>query len=205
MVYREFERDVEESPSPSQYSPSKVTMKRSASYSCRQACRPCFPDILNYPEFSPMQNPAPGTHSINRDFSKNDGPAYSQGKLLKEPQNEVPGPNHYHIKVPCRPDSRRAPEYSMAKRLERPQSSSSQGPGPSKYLPRPKSGAPSYSMTARQAAKNATTTPGANAYSITTGQTRFGKFCGQAATLKARASPFVYSGFHNVSQLSSMA
>jgi hypothetical protein len=89
MVYREFERDVEESPSPSQYSPSKVTMKRSASYSCRQACRPCFPDILNYPEFSPMQNPAPGTHSINRDFSKNDGPAYSQGKLLKEPQSQI--------------------------------------------------------------------------------------------------------------------
>lgn len=37
-----------------------------------------------------MRNPGPGTHSLNQNFSKNERPAYSLGKRIKQPASENP-------------------------------------------------------------------------------------------------------------------
>ena len=32
--------------------------------------------------------------------------------------DEVPGPNHYHINLPHKPDAKKSPAHSMSKRIQ---------------------------------------------------------------------------------------
>ena len=41
----------EESPGPAEYSKTASDLPRAPDYSCRNKCRPVFPDILLYPEY----------------------------------------------------------------------------------------------------------------------------------------------------------
>ncbi|XP_065830083.1 uncharacterized protein [Oscarella lobularis] len=204
MTYRAFDTEVPKQPGPGDYNPAtEATHAKSPTYTCRNTCRPSYPEILNYPNFSPMHNPSPGAHVVESDISKNSKPRHSFGKRIESAPNAYPGPNHYQIRIPCRPDSARAPEYSMRKRLDRPQSSGSFGPGPAAYLPTERSTQPSYTMGSRPKTSSGSSAPGPNAYSISLGLTRRGRSRGNSASLKGRASPFVYSGFNNVTKLSS--
>eukprot|EP00118_Oscarella_pearsei_P002316 m.10214 g.10214 ORF g.10214 m.10214 type:complete len:508 (+) comp22030_c0_seq3:125-1648(+) len=202
MTYRAFETEVSRQPGPGDYDPDKDSgQKRLPSFSCRRSCRPCYPDILSYPEFSLMKNPGPGTHRV--DISKNDKPSHSFGKRIEPIPNAFPGPNHYQRRFPCHPNSARAPKYSMGKRLNRTGSNTSVGPGPAAYFPDKQKQTPSYSMSSRHTRSRGDATPAPNAYSVPSGQTRRGRGRAQSATLKGRPSPFVYSGFRNITSLAS--
>ncbi|XP_077864815.1 uncharacterized protein LOC144350617 [Saccoglossus kowalevskii] len=202
VTNRPFEHKEETKPSPVTYEITDKNLVKAPAYTCRKGCKPCFPDILHYPRQVKEVTPGPGHYHKEKKFTVNDKPAFSMGKRAKKPKNEVPGPNHYAIAAPHRPDAKKAPSFSMSgmyKPVEKKDS-----PGPAAYFPKPINDQPRYSMSKRHtvgAVKNCT--PAANNYKIVSGQTAKGVYTGACPKLKARASPFVYSGLTSMIRLES--
>lgn len=198
MTYRSFERNVSPQPGPDTYKCTIKNLKQQPVYSCRKVCRPIYPDILNYAEYSVMKNSVvgPGTYDHQNHFSKNDAPAHSMGKRFQQKSEETPGPATYNVKLPARPDGKRVAAFSMGIRIEA--RSGTVGPGPAAYYPKVKTSAPQYSMGKRYTKQKSSTAPAPNSYEIHSGQTNRGILKGPNPTLKARPSPFVYSGFRRI-------
>ncbi|XP_028407861.1 outer dense fiber protein 3-like [Dendronephthya gigantea] len=122
------------------------------------------------------------------------------GNRRRNVTNEYPGPNHYNITIPCKPNARKAPEFSMGQAKK--EVSDSSGPGPAAYCPKVKKTDQGYSMSSRpRPLKTIKPTPAPNAYKICKGQTSKGVNNGCSASLKSRASPYVYSGFPNLTRI----
>lgn len=159
MTYRTFETEVCETPGPANYRQNCRNVCRSpAAYSCRQQCRPGFPAILNYPEYGLMKNEdvGPETYDADKGFDKNNSPAYSIGTGWPKQERKYPGPAHYHISLPCRPNSFKAPEFSIGKVLQK--GKGTVGPGPAAYRPQNKNRTgPAYSMSSRSKQKKGET------------------------------------------------
>lgn len=202
MTYRAFEKEVCEAPGPANYRQNCSKVERApAEFSCRKQCRPSFPAILNYPEYGLMKNEdvGPDTYDADKGFDKNSSPAHSIGTRRPKLSNEYPGPAHYHIPLPCRPNSFKAPEFSMGKAMRK--GKGTIGPGPAAYRPGEKETGPEYSMSSRARQRKVFPTPAPNAYEISKGQTSKGINNGCSATFKSRASPYVYSGFPNLARI----
>ncbi|XP_033105507.1 uncharacterized protein LOC117107827 [Anneissia japonica] len=164
-------------------------------FSCGRHCKPCFPDILEYPDVVKDNTPGPGAYHRPRKFTDNDRPAYTMKGPAKSKTNEVPGPNHYDISVSHRPDGKSAPRFSMAKRCTKPVIKND-NPGPNVYNPRADTNdGPSYSMTKRPKQMRLKPSPAPNSYTVGTGQTSKGHYTGPKATFKSRGSPYVYGGY----------
>ncbi|XP_038054032.1 uncharacterized protein LOC119726447 [Patiria miniata] len=194
VTYRPFSPTLKTWPSPAHYKPTDATLPKSSTFSCRKFCKPCFPDILKYPAHAPDTTPGPGTYHSPRKFTDNDYPAFSMGSRPKPKTNDVPGANHYHIRVSHRPDGKKAPEFSMAKRCYPPHKN--ENPGPTVYNPPiDTNDGPKHSMSKRWDARSKTAHPAPNSYDIAKGQTSRGRFTGPLATVKGRASSYVYPGY----------
>ncbi|KAJ8046279.1 hypothetical protein HOLleu_04900 [Holothuria leucospilota] len=194
VTYRPFEHSLKQWPSPAHYKPSTTDLPQAAKFSCRRDCKPCFPDILNYPVKAKCYTPGPGTYHKVKKFTSNDSPAYSMGKRARDRKTDVPGPNHYRISLPHRPDAQKAPSFSMSKRCFPPQKQES--PAPTKYqVPLDTNETPKYSMTKRPRSSKKSNIPAPNAYYITTSQTNRGTHPGTIVTLKSRGTSYVYSGY----------
>jgi len=198
MTYRGFQRKTGPFPSPASYKPNLKNLQKFPDFSCRKVCRPIYPDILNYAEFSLMENKivGPGTYVSHKSFSKNDAPSFSMGKRMSKKSSETPGPASYFIRQPARPDAKRSAAFSMGVRIK--SKSDTVGPGPAAYYPKAETAAPRYSMSGRHRKTKASTTPAPNAYHVRTAQTNHGVFNGPNPTLKGRPSPFVYSGLRKI-------
>ncbi|XP_022081059.1 sperm-tail PG-rich repeat-containing protein 2-like isoform X2 [Acanthaster planci] len=148
VTYRPFSPTLKTWPSPAHYKPTDNTLPTSPRFSCRKFCKPCFPDILKYPAHAPDTTPGPGTYHSPRRFTDNDYPAFSMGSRPRSKTNDVPGANHYDIRVSHRPDGKKAPEFSMAKRCHPPHKN--ENPGPTAYNPPlDTNDGPKYSMIKR--------------------------------------------------------
>ena len=197
MTYQAFEKRIDPHPSPAAYKPNLTNLQKAANHSCRKVCRPVYPDILNYAEYDLMKNQVvgPGRYDHKKEFSKNDAPSYSMGSRMKPNSGETPGPASYKIKVPTRPDAKRAPAFPMGVRIE--SKRETVGPGPAAYHLQNSRGT-CKSMSSRNKKHQAQSTPAPNAYLVRAGQTNYGSFKGPQATLKGRPSPFMYSGFRRI-------
>ncbi|XP_070558598.1 uncharacterized protein [Ptychodera flava] len=194
LTYKPFEPNEAAKPGPTHYELNDKTFNKAPAYSCRKGCKPCFPDILHYPREVKDVTPAPGHYHKPGKFTDNDNPAFSMGKRANHVKNEVPGPNHYNIVTPHRPDAKKAPSFSITAKFRPIEKNAS--PGPAAYFPKPIADQPRYSMSKRHSAGTfKCSNPAPNAYIVKTGQTAKGVFKGACATLKCRASPYVYSGF----------
>ncbi|XP_071960710.1 uncharacterized protein [Antedon mediterranea] len=196
MTYKPFENNEKSEPSPAHYKPSSRTLPKAAAFSCGRHCKPCFPDILEYPNMAKNNTtPGPGAYHRSKKFTDNDKPAYTMKGPAKSKTNEVPGPNHYDITVLHRPDGKTAPSFSMAKRCTKPVIKND-NPGPNVYNPRVDTNdGPSYSMTKRPQKMKLKPSPAPNSYIVGTGQTSRGHYSGAKATFKSRGTPYVYGGF----------
>ncbi|CAH1782578.1 unnamed protein product [Owenia fusiformis] len=189
MTYRSFDCYEGPHPSPAHYTINKVSLKKAPAYSLRLR--------LKYHAGEDCStNPAPGEYCKIKKFTDNDGPAYSMGKRGRSAKNDVPGPNHYSAaKCTVPPNAKKTPSFSISKRFEAPDSKKN-SPGPAAYSVKPPQQGPSYSMTKRPKSKKKMNTPAANSYCLKFGQNVKGLHTGPKATLKSRASPFVYSGIN---------
>ncbi|XP_077977745.1 organic cation transporter protein-like [Glandiceps talaboti] len=193
LTHKPFELKEETKPGPTVYQLNGKTLRTAPIFSCRKQCKPCFPDILNYPNEVKEISPAPGSYHRPKKFTQNDNPSFSMGKRAKNWKNEVPGPNHYDIATPHRPDAKKAPSFSITGKFRPIEKHDS--PGPAAYFPPPISDQPRYSMSKRHTGGSfKSSNPAPNAYIIGNGQTAKGVYSGGHATLKGRASPYVHSG-----------
>eukprot|EP00057_Strongylocentrotus_purpuratus_P001163 XP_001195223.2 PREDICTED: uncharacterized protein LOC756458 [Strongylocentrotus purpuratus] len=192
MTYRPFESENDSTPGPTHYSITDKAMRKAPRYSFRSVCK--YPVAYPLPE----DTPGPGTYLRPRAFTKNDAPAHSMGRRTKPAKSSVvdgPGPNHYNIRDPHKPDGKRAPSYSMAARCDRPDKRRD-GPAPTAYTPKlDTDSGPKYSMTARPKRKARCNGAAPNSYTIKMNQTVKGRFSGPKATLKGRNTPHVYQGY----------
>ncbi|XP_033646287.1 sperm-tail PG-rich repeat-containing protein 2-like [Asterias rubens] len=194
ITYRPFSPTLKTWPSPAHYKPSDGNLPKASKFSCKKFCKPCFPDILQYPVQALDPTPGPGTYHSEKKFTDNDNPAYSMGSRPKPKTNDVPGANHYKIRVNHRPDGKKAPDFSMAKRCYPP--NKNENPGPTVYNPTlDTNDGPKYSMTKRWSKTTKKASPAPNSYDVTNGQTRKGRSTGPLATVKGRASSYLYAGY----------
>ncbi|XP_071816633.1 uncharacterized protein [Apostichopus japonicus] len=194
ITYRPFEHSLKQWPSPAHYKPSTKQLQQAAQFSCRRGCKPCFPDILNYPVKAKCYTPGPGTYHKVKKFTTNDSPAHSMGNRPQERKNDVPGPNHYKISLPHKPDAQKAPSFSMSKRCFPPQKLES--PAPTKYrVSLDTNEAPKYSMTKRPRSGKKSNMPSPNSYYVRNSQTNRGTHPGALASLKSRGTSHVYAGY----------
>jgi len=188
--------DLQE-PGPNHYKPDKDELK--AQYTFGTKGKPKYPEILNYVEHSMAADiPAPHKFCGPSNFSKNNGPSAVIGGLLKKPPCKNPGPNHYR---PDKPKSH-IPQFSIASKV--PIKDDNAVPGPGSYTIKPKPSTPMFKMTGRPKVRAAESTPAPNSYNVAAGQTNKSKSGGPAITLKGRPSPYVYSGFRNLSKVSTL-
>ncbi|XP_064633243.1 uncharacterized protein LOC135491365 [Lineus longissimus] len=189
-------------PSPAHYTVTDVCLKKAPAYTIGEKTSgkaTCFPDIVKRDKNGGVddRSPGPAHYTITKRFADNDKPAHSIGKMGRSARKfseSVPGPNHYRIAVKHRPDAPKAPAHSMARRFDEPRYKIV-GPGPAAYHPTPpKNYDLSCSMTKRPTDRKQFVTPAPNAFRLETGQSAKGINNGPKATLKSRASPFVYSG-----------
>ncbi|OWF48748.1 uncharacterized protein LOC110452661 [Mizuhopecten yessoensis] len=189
LAYRWFGRDEPKTPGPADYSVSKKNLKTNPIYSNRQHTKPSFPDSLNYTSKGEGDLPGPGSYNLSKNFVKNDSPAYSMRQKIRAHETENPAPNSYKAEQnDTVPGGRKAPSFSMGRQFEVPDSKVS--PGPAAYTPSLAESTPKYTMTSRPKSNRRGGNPAANAYKV---PSAFGQ--ASAATLKSRASPYVYSGF----------
>ncbi|XP_046841161.1 uncharacterized protein LOC124435268 [Xenia sp. Carnegie-2017] len=202
MTYRTFETEEFETPGPSHYgSDCSKHCNSTPEYSCRRRCRPSFPAILNYPEYGLMKNKrvGPDSYDAEKGFHNNSSPAFSIGKRHSCLKNENPGPSHYTINSPCKPDAPTAPTFTMG--IVTNKVTNRSDPGPAAYYPKTNTPAKGCSMGSRQKPQKVNKTPAPNAYNVIKGQTSKGINNGCSVSFKSRASPYVYSGFTNLSRI----
>ncbi|KAK3102470.1 hypothetical protein FSP39_011591 [Pinctada imbricata] len=190
LAYRWFDTDEPAHPGPADYTITKANLTRTPMFSNRQKTNPSYPDSLNYTPRDVDERPGPGEYDVTKTFDNNDAPAYKIAQKLNNRTSDNPAPNAYEYEKRSQKD---APAFSMGKRFEIPDSRVS--PGPASYTPQKQdSNNPKYSMTSRPTQETKRGNPAPNAYNLQNA----GK-CKQNNTgisLKSRASPYVYSGFH---------
>ncbi|CAI8030026.1 hypothetical protein GBAR_LOCUS17020 [Geodia barretti] len=201
--YRPFPTSDERRPGPAEYSKTHSDLPRSPDYSCRNKCRPVFPDILLYPEYVPAETPGAGEYEYDREFADNSAPKYSHGLPLPARPNSNPGPNQYRVQHD--PTQHSPPSFTMGARFtdHTPQST---GPGPSNYHPKQRPSS-AVSITPRRSREKKSCVPGANHYHVPPSLTRRGISSGHMTSLKGRRSIVCYSGFpsSHLSRLASLA
>ncbi|XP_046354323.1 uncharacterized protein LOC124133829 [Haliotis rufescens] len=192
MSYRWFDVNAPIEPGPADYHVRNVTLRKDPVFTCRQRCKPSFPDPLSYPTVSP----GPGKYNVRKETQNNDDPAFSMGsRRTNRQKGGGPAPNQYSVEKFQKPGAERAPAFTMGRRFESPDSKVS--PGPAAYnLQTTMAGGPRYTMSKRLPKyTTGVIIPAPNAYRPPSAQTYKGLRTKLGLKLKSRASPFVYSGF----------
>ena len=134
FTFRPFEYELGlKVPAANTYKPNLSDLPSAPEYSFQDKLKPCFPDILGYPDQAhETSEPGPARYDDKtKTVEKSDGPKYSMGITTKKRRSANPGPNHYQIRTPCRPDAHKAPSFSFGRRTE--QKHEKTGPGPAAY------------------------------------------------------------------------